>query len=131
MSTNYTEYITEQTCNILAIDSPTGFTANAAKYVMDEYKKLGFEPKLTRKGGVLVQVSEGDMENAVLLEAHIDTLGAMVREIAGNGRLHLTPLGGMNANNAEAENCKVYTRDGKIYSGTFQMKNASDRKSVV
>lgn len=125
MNTNYTDYMIEQTCNVLAIDSPTGFTANAAKYVMEEYEKMGFEPKLTRKGGVLVKVSEGNVEDGVLLEAHIDTLGAMVREISGSGRLHLTPLGGMNANNAEAENCKVYTRDGKVYSGTFQMKNAS------
>jgi putative aminopeptidase FrvX len=31
----------------------------------------------------------------------------------------------MNANNAEAENCRVHTRDGRVYEGTFQMKNAS------
>ncbi|MBS6196162.1 MAG: M42 family metallopeptidase [Clostridiales bacterium] len=121
-------YMVEQTKNILAIDSPTGFTAQAAQYVMEEYKKSGYEPQLTQKGGVLVCVSEGKeepSEGGILLEAHLDTLGAMVCEISGNGRLKLTPLGGMNANNAEAENCRVYTRDGKIYDGTFQMKNAS------
>ena len=57
--------------------------------------------------------------------AHVDTLGAMVAEVTGNGRLRLTPLGGMNPNNAEAENCRIYTRDGKVYTGTFQLKNAS------
>ena len=59
------------------------------------------------------------------LEAHIDTLGAMVAEIKGNGRLRVTPVGGMNANNAEAENCKVITRFNGKYDGTLQLINAS------
>ncbi len=123
---NYTDYIVDQTVKILSIDSPTGFTGNVARYVMDEYRKLGFEPIQTQKGGILVCVNDGKTSgDALLLEAHIDTLGAMVCEINGSGRLALTPLGGMNANNAEAENCRVYTRDGRVYSGTFQLKDAS------
>ena len=34
-------------------------------------------------------------------------------------------LGGLNPNNGETENCRVYTRDGRVYEGTFQLKNAS------
>ena len=126
-----TSYMLEQTKNVLAIDSPTGFTKHAAAYVMEEYRKLGYEPKMTNKGGIVVCVSEGTEpvtgpENgAIFLEAHMDTLGAMVCGIDGRGRLRLTALGGMNANNAETENCRVYTRDGKVYTGTVQLKNAS------
>ena len=110
MSKNYVDYMVEETKNILAIDSPSGYTKEVADYVMGEYKKLGYEPKLTVKGGVLVPIGGRDKENAVLLEAHIDTLGAMVAEIKANGRLRVTAVGGMNANNAEGENCKVVTR---------------------
>lgn len=123
-----TSYILEQTKHILSIDSPTGFTARAAAYVMDEYTRLGYAPVLTNKGGILVCVSDPDTscsKGAIVLEAHMDTLGAMVTSIGDNGRLNLSPLGGMNPNNAEAENCRVYTREGKVYSGTFQLKNAS------
>ena len=60
-----------------------------------------------------------------MLAAHGDTLGAMVAEIKGSGRLRLTALGGMNANNAEAENVRIYTRDGKVIDGTLQLCNAS------
>ena len=60
-----------------------------------------------------------------MLAAHTDTLGGMVAEVKGNGRLRLSPLGGMNANNAEAENVRVYTRSGKVIEGTFQLCNAS------
>ena len=122
----YTDYMIEQTTKILAIDSPSGFTARAAEYVMNEYRKLGYEPKLTNKGGIIVCVNEGTSnDNAVLLEAHMDTLGGMVCEITSGGRLKLTRLGGLNAHNTETENCRIYTRDGKIYTGTFQLKNPS------
>lgn len=126
------DFILQQTKNVLAIDSPTGFTSRAADYVMEEYRKLGYAPVRTNKGGILVCVSEGNgaapcgpEEGPILLEAHIDTLGAMVSEVRANGRLSVTPLGGMNPNNGEAENCRIYTREGKVYDGTFQLKNAS------
>jgi putative aminopeptidase FrvX len=122
----YVEYMVEETKKILAIDSPSGYTAEVADYVMKAYQKLGYEPKLTTKGGVLVALGGKDKKNAVMLEAHIDTLGAMVAEIKSNGRLRVTPVGGMNANNAEAENCRIHTRFGKkVYEGTLQLANAS------
>lgn len=122
----YTDYMLEQTTKILAIDSPSGFTSRAAEYVMEEYRKLGFVPQMTNKGGILVCVNEGRTENdAVLLASHIDTLGGMVCDITSSGRLMLTRLGGLDANNTETENCRIYTRDGRIYTGTFQLKNAS------
>lgn len=120
-----TEYIIKKTKELLEIDSPTGYTKNAAAYCMKVYEELGFHPTLTVKGGVLVDLGGKNDENAVLIEAHVDTLGAMVAEVKGNGRLRLSPLGGMNPNNAEAENCRVITREGKIYEGTFQLSNAS------
>lgn len=111
---------------LLAIDSPTGYTWMAAEHVTDAYRIMGLDPEITRKGGVLVCLNpDAPEEDAVLLEAHVDTLGAMVTEITGAGRLNLTPLGGMEPNNGEGENVRVVTRSGRIYTGTFQIKNAS------
>ena len=125
MSKKYVDYIVEETKKILSIDSPSGYTKEVADYVMGEYRKLGYEPKLTVKGGVLVALGGKEKDNAVLLEAHIDTLGAMVAEIKPNGRLRVTPVGGMNANNGEAENCRIITRFSGKYDGTLQLVNAS------
>lgn len=111
---------------LLAIDSPTGYTWMAAEHVTDAYRIMGLDPEITRKGGVLVCLNpDAPEDDAVLLEAHVDTLGGMVTEITGSGRLNLTPLGGMEPNNAEGENVRVVTRSGRIYTGTFQIKNAS------
>ena len=121
----YTTYAVEKAVELLAIDSPTGFTKVAADWVKKEFEALGFSATLTNKGGVLVDLGGTDAENALLLEAHTDTLGGMVAEVKGNGRLRLTNLGGMRAENSETENVRVYTRTGRIIEGTLQLCNAS------
>ena len=108
---------------IISIDSPTGFTKTAAQYSIERLKALGYSPEMTNKGCVLCCLGgEGD---PVVFSAHLDTLGGMVAEVKGNGRLRLTRIGGMNANNAECENARVYTRSGKVYEGCFQMNDPS------
>lgn len=121
----YTDYIMEKTQQLLAIPSPTGFTHLAADFVKRELEELGYQPKLIVKGAVLCCLGGEDAKDAVLLAAHMDTLGAMVAQIKENGRLKLTNVGGLNPNNTEAENCRVYTREGKTYDATFQLANAS------
>ena len=121
----YAEFAWEKTETLLSIDSPSGFTSRAAAWVKENFEKLGFTAQITAKGGVLVDLGGEDTNDGLLLEAHADTLGGMVAEIKGNGRLRLTALGGMNPNNGEAENVWVYTRSGKVLDGTFQLCNAS------
>ena len=122
---DYAEYAWNQAETLLAIDSPSGFAARAAAWVKDAFSNLGFDARLTVKGGVLVDLGGRDGENALLLEAHTDTLGGMVAEIKGNGRLSQTHLGGMRPENGETENVRVYTRSGAVYEGTLQLVNAS------
>ena len=122
---NYAEYIMETAGKLLSIPSPTGFTHHAAAFVKYELEKMGYAPSITVKGAVLADLGGCDKNNGVVLSAHMDTLGAMVMQIKENGRLKLTRIGGLNPNNVEAENCKVYTRDGRIYDATFQVNNAS------
>ena len=121
----YADFAWEQAAALLAIDSPTGYTKNAACWVKEAFETLGFSASITVKGGVLVDLGGKDETDALLLEAHADTLGAMVAQVKGNGRLRLTSLGGMNPNNAEAENVRIYTRGGKVLEGTCQLCNAS------
>jgi len=87
--------------------------------------ELGFSAHITAKGGVIADLGGRDCENALLLEAHADTLGGMVAQIKSNGRLKITALGGMRAENGDSENVKIYTRGGKVFDGTLQLCNAS------
>ena len=125
MEREYAVYAAQEAKELLAIDSPSGYTKEAAEWVKRAFETLGFSAKITTKGGVLIDLGGKDENDALLLEAHADTLGAMVAEIKSNGRLRVTNLGGMRAENGEAENVRIHTRDGKVYEGTLQLCNAS------
>ena len=125
MEKKYADYAVEKAMELIRIDSPSGFTARAAQWVRDEFAALGFDARLTQKGGVLIDLGGDEPTDGLFLEAHCDTLGAMVAEVKGSGRLRVTNLGGMRAENGEAENVRVYTRAGRVIEGTLQLVNAS------
>ena len=122
---SYAEYAWQQASDLLAIDSPSGFTDKAVSWLKAQFEGLGFSTSITTKGGLFVDLGGENTEEGLMLAAHTDTLGGMVAEIKGNGRLKLTNLGGMKADNGEAENVRLYTRDGKLFEGTLQLCNAS------
>ena len=121
----YADLAWEKSAELLAIDSPTGFTHMAARWVKAEFDAMGYPAVITNKGGVLVDLRGEDDTDGLLLAAHTDTLGAMVAQIKGNGRVRVCALNGMNANNGEAENVRIYTRDGRVIEGTLQLYNPS------
>ena len=123
MKQNLKEYMLSQLEKLLAIPSPTGYTKEVSEYLMAELASMGYAPYSLNKGGVICALNEG--ENALMLAAHVDTLGAMVKTVKGNGALIVTPLGGLQAPNVETETVTVITREGKKYEGTFQLENAS------
>ena len=119
------EYVKQSLIKLLSIDSPSGFTRLAAEFVRDELTNMGYSAVMTKKGGVLADLGGCGSEPGILIGAHIDTLGAMVHEVKDNGRLRITPIGGLNANNCETENCRVYTRFNGVCTGTLQLCNPS------
>lgn len=121
----YTEHAVEQALELLAIPSPSGYTGEAANWLVRSFEKMGYQPKATVKGGVIVDLGGREKGNAVMLQSHIDTLGGMVAEIKSDGRLRIVPVGSLNPNNAETENCTVITKFSGVREGTFQLINAS------
>ena len=122
---HYTDYAVEQAKKLLAIDSPSGYGRSVTEYLLREFAALGIPARRTVKGGVIADFGGREDKNGILLEAHCDTLGGMVTEIKGNGRLKLTNIGGMKPANAEAENVRIITKGGAVYEGVCQLVNAS------
>lgn len=118
-----TDDLVAATQALLRIDSPTGFTDRVSAYLMDRLTALGFAPERTAKGAV--RVCLGGEGERVLLMAHVDTLGAMVRAIKEDGRLRFEPVGGLRMQNIEGEHVRVHTRRGQVIEGTIQCVSAS------
>ncbi len=122
---NYVDYIIDTAKKLIDIDSPGSFTREAAEAAKAEFEALGCKATVTNKGGVLAEVGGKNAEDALLIEAHLDTIGAVVSEIKGNGRLKISPIGGIVCANVEAENVRVHTKFDGFYEGTYQLANAS------
>ena len=105
-------FITDQLKALTSIPSPSGFTKEVAQYLVSTLEEMGFTPERSRKGNVCVTI--GGEGSPLILAAHVDTLGAMVRSIKSNGRLRPTTLGGHQWCTADGENCTVHTRDGNV-----------------
>ena len=107
----------------LAIDSVTGQYHELQNYLIGEIEALGFKTSTLRKGGLIVDA--GGEGNPLLVTAHGDTLGLMIRHINDDGTLKVCKVGGIYAFHTERENVRVHARNGKIYTGAVQRKNSS------
>ena len=112
---SYMDFIKEQLYALTSVPSPTGFTKKATDYLIAELTSLGYTPERSNKGNVSVTL--GGSGSPLVLAAHVDTLGAMVRSVKDNGRLRPTTIGGHQWSTADGENCTIHTRDGRIYTG--------------
>ena len=121
-----TPFMLEFLAGLLNTPSPTGYAHAAIDYVEAQLKAY---PELTltrtRKGALLV-IIPGERSDAPRgLTAHVDTLGAMVKEIKSNGRLKLTRIGGFPWNYVEGEGCTVFTADGQTVRGSMLLTKPS------
>ncbi|CAM4051382.1 M42 family metallopeptidase [Lederbergia lenta] len=110
---------------LVSIPSPSGNTRKVIDFCERYLQNLELEMKRNRKGGLLITIPGKNKEQHRMLTAHVDTLGAMVKEIKTNGRLKLDMIGGFRWNAVEGEYCEIETDAGKTYSGTILMKQTS------
>ena len=120
-----TKTMTDFLIGLLNTPSPTGFAEKAVEYTGRAFARFPFKMRRTVKGA-LVAEWEGKASDAPrALTAHVDTLGAMVKEIKENGRLKLTKVGGFVWNTVEGEGCTVFTTSGRTVRGSLLLVKAS------
>lgn len=111
---------TELLKELINIDSPSGFTKKACKYIFDFLKNEGFAPYYTNKGAVVCNLGE---QPKLVLAAHTDTLGAVVSKINNDGTLKVSNVGGLLLPSFEGSYLRIHTLEGKIYTGTLLLDN--------
>ena len=122
MSENYKinkEYLLSTAKGILEFNSPTGFCFEIMDKIEEIVRAFGYKFERNNKGGGIITIEGRSDEKVIGLSAHVDTLGAMVRSITSSGTLRFTLIGGPIVPTLDGEYCKIRTRDGKVYDGTF------------
>ncbi|MCL6452289.1 MAG: M42 family metallopeptidase [Alicyclobacillus sp.] len=119
------DYIEALLLKLLSIPSPTGDTEEIIGWLAGEAERLGFQARRNHKGGLLIDIPGVDRAHGRLITAHVDTLGAMVKEILPTGRLRLHRIGGFAWNSIEGSYCGVKTAGGRVVTGTILLHNPS------
>ena len=119
-----TDYLTELLDKLLNIPSPSGYTDQIVHFCGEELRRLGIPFELTRRGAIRARLEGGRRSPHRAVVAHVDTLGAMVKQLKGNGRLELVSIGTWSARFAEGARCTIFTDQG-AYRGTILPLKAS------
>src|SRR5215207_11645440 len=113
------EYFIDFLVKLLNIASPTGFAGSAIDFVETELSQFQqLELSRTRKGALVAKWAVENNLPPVALTAHVDTLGAVVKEIKPNGRLRLSRIGGIQWNTVETEGVWVFASKGEKIRGS-------------
>jgi putative aminopeptidase FrvX len=111
--------------DLVSIPSPSGNTNDVITFVENYLADLQIKSYRNRKGGLIATIEGSDSSKHRMLTAHVDTLGAMVKEVKSNGRLKIDLIGGFKYNSIEGEYCQIETSSGKKYTGTILMHQTS------
>ncbi|MCL2675147.1 MAG: M42 family metallopeptidase [Firmicutes bacterium] len=122
-------YILATMREIIEIDSPTGFCSTVADKVIEIVREMGYSVRKTNKGSVEIDIKGENCgettKKLVGIASHLDTLGAVVRAVDDSGGIKFSTVGGLNLATCDGEYCRIYTRDGRFYTGTFLSNHAS------
>ena len=118
-------YLTDCFRRVISVPSPTGYYVQLAPVLEKMAGELGLAVTFDNKSTAYITLEGKDTSKTVLVGAHVDTLGLVVRSIAANGRLLVSPLGGVCFPSIESESVTVYTRDGRSYTGLVICKSHS------
>lgn len=111
--------------NIIGIPSPVGYYIKLNPVLEQHAKDLGESISFDNKCTAYITLEGEDNSKTVLIGAHADTLGFMVRKIDSDGKLRIRNLGGVNYQSVEGESVTVHTRDGREYTGLIACESHS------
>jgi peptidase M42 family hydrolase len=116
-------YLEQMLISLLNIPSPSGYTDQIVHFVGQELQQLGIAYNVTRRGAIRATL-KGRNSNMLdrAIAAHLDTLGAVVRQLKPGGRLAIAPIGTWSSRFAEGARVTVFTENGPIRGTVLPLK---------
>lgn len=98
---------------LVASPSPSGFEQPAQAVVRAEVQQFADEVRTDVMGNVIATLNPGGTPR-VMLTAHCDELGFLIRYIDERGFLYFSPIGGFDPSTLPAERVYVHTPSGPL-----------------
>ncbi|MEM4035350.1 MAG: M42 family metallopeptidase [Fervidicoccaceae archaeon] len=117
------------------IGGPSGYEDEVREAIVELLKDHADELYVDALGNV-VAIKRGTGKRRLMLAAHMDEIGLMVRHIDDNGFIFFSPIGGWNERILPGTRVKVRTLDGRWIPGVVGSKpphlmKEEERKQVV
>ena len=107
---------------LVTTPSPTGYTKHVEEYLIANAREKQIACEHTRKGAVLYRFESENATSNVMFAAHVDTLGAIVKEVKRD-TLKLSSIGHYPMMYAIGDYCQIHAFDGSLYEGTILPNN--------
>jgi len=111
------EYMIDFFRTIVNVPSPVGYYEELNPVLEELAGKLGKQITYDNRHTAYITLDGQDNSKTVLIGAHADTLGMMVRTVDANGAIRFKIMGGFNMHSIEGENVTIHASNGKKYSG--------------
>ncbi|MFW7377411.1 MAG: osmoprotectant NAGGN system M42 family peptidase [Oligoflexus sp.] len=115
-------FLLDTLTGLLAIPSPAGYTDGVVHFMAKKLQELGIEYELTRRGAMRATLPGKISSPDRAVVAHLDTLGAMVKNLKDNGRLEITPIGYWSSRFAEGGRVTIFKDDGSARGTVLPLK---------
>ena len=110
---------------IVDTPSPVGFYPLLNPVLEKLAAALGYTVTYDRRATPYITLDGQDNSKTVLIGAHADTIGMIVRRVDPNGMIRMRTLGGVHYDSIEGETVTVHTRDGRRYTGLLACQSHS------
>ncbi len=112
-----TEFLLQRLEELVNTPSPVGYYVELNPRLEQYAAEEGLAVTYDHRSTAYIAMEGEDNSKTVMVGAHADTLGLMVRRIEPNGTLRVRNLGGINYCNLEGETVTIHTRTGQQYTG--------------
>lgn len=119
------DYLLDSFRRLVQTPSPVGYYPLLNPVLEAMAAEFGHTVTYDRRGTPYIILEGQDNSKTVLLGAHADTIGLMVRRVDADGMIRVRQLGGVNYGSLEGETVTVHTRDGRQYTGLMACQSHS------
>jgi len=113
--------------NLIDTHGVSGYESNVREIIQREIKKYVDSVEIDKFGNLITK--KKGKKPTLMLAAHMDEIGIIVKSIHENGKIYLSTIGGFEPLTILGEICKIKTNKGEIY-GIVSTREISDDREI-
>jgi endoglucanase len=102
-------------------NGPSGYEDEVRELVIEDLRDVSDKLWIDSMGNVIA-MKRGETDRKLMVAAHMDEIGLIVKHIDDNGFLRFSPIGGWNERILPGSRVRIRSKDGKWFRGVIGVK---------